>query len=413
MPPIKKRSELIEDWRLLAFGTLASLASAPGQTLVISLFNNDIRTAFDLSHADFGQIYMVGTLLSAGLILWTGKLIDRFDLRLVFAITVIGLALACAVAGSATGPISLLVAMFMLRQFGQGLMSHISVTSVNRYYETVRGKASAIVGQGFSFAEAVLPISISSLIALLGWRHTWFVLAVLSIGVVLPLLLVLIADHKKRHGRYLDRLAIMTQPSSGQAEHGQRQWTRGEMLKDPVFYGVFLVVFTPSFFNTGLMFHHQHIVDAKSWSLETWYLLLIAYAISAVVFSLISGQLVDLLGAKKMMPFFTLPIALGGLALFLGEGSWWIPAVLISFGAAAGMNGTVVSPFWAEMYGIKHLGAIKALAAAIMIFASALSPPAYGILFDANVSVATVGLCNIAFVLVASAMAWISLRKRP
>ncbi len=407
-----KRSELIEDWRLLAFGTLASLASAPGQTLVISLFNNDIRAAFDLTHGDFGQLYMFGTLASAALILWTGKLIDQFDLRLVFAITTIGLALACFVAGSATGPFSLLIALFLLRQFGQGLMSHISVTSVNRYYETVRGKASAIVGQGFSFAEAVLPLSISTLILIVGWRNSWFVLAAVSVGLILPLLLLLIADHKKRHGRYLDRLAILDEASTGKSSDAQRQWTRGEMLRDPVFYGVFMVVFVPSFFNTGLMFHHQHIVAAKEWSLETWYIFLMLYAGSAVVFSLISGQLVDRLGAKKLMPFFTLPIALGGLALFLGESSTWIGIVLVAFGAAAGMNGTVVSPFWAEMYGVKHLGSIKSLAAAVMIFASALSPPAYGILFDANVSVATIGLGNVAFVVVASLLAWFSLRSR-
>ena len=54
----------------------------------------------------------------------------------------------------------LVLALFMLRHFGQGLMSHIAVTSVNRYYETVRGKASAIVNQGFTLAEATLPISI-------------------------------------------------------------------------------------------------------------------------------------------------------------------------------------------------------------------------------------------------------------
>ena len=72
-----KRSELLSDWRLLLFGTLASLASAPGQTLVISLFNADIRAAFNLSHGEFGTAYMMATLASAVVILWSGKLIDR------------------------------------------------------------------------------------------------------------------------------------------------------------------------------------------------------------------------------------------------------------------------------------------------------------------------------------------------
>ena len=159
-----KRSELLSDWRLLLFGTLASLASAPGQTLVISLFNADIRAAFNLSHGEFGTAYMMATLASAVVILWSGKLIDRYDLRIVFGVTTIGLCVACLVAGSSTGWLSLLLALFLLRHFGQGLMSHIAVTSVNRYYQTVRGKASAIVNQGFTLAEATLPITISALI---------------------------------------------------------------------------------------------------------------------------------------------------------------------------------------------------------------------------------------------------------
>lgn len=192
-----KRSELLSDWRLLLFGTLASLASAPGQTLVISLFNADIRAAFDLSHGDFGNAYMIATLASAVVILWSGKLIDRYDLRVVFAVTTIGLCGACLIAGSSTGWLTLLLALFLLRHFGQGLMSHIAVTSVNRYYQTVRGKASAIVNQGFTLAEATLPITISALIAAIGWRTSWYVLGLVAACIVLPLLLLLIADHRR------------------------------------------------------------------------------------------------------------------------------------------------------------------------------------------------------------------------
>jgi len=406
-----KRSELMSDWRLLAFGTLASLASAPGQTLVISLFNADIRSAFGLSHGDFGTFYMIATLASAAVILWSGKLIDRFDLRTVFGVTTIGLCLACFVAGSSTGPVSLLLALFLLRHFGQGLMSHIAVTSVNRYYLRVRGKASAIVNQGFTLAEATLPITISTMIAWIGWRQSWFVLGLIAAVIVLPLLLLLIADHKRRHGAYLDRLAIMeAEIRRIDAPPAQRQWTRAEMLRDPRFYGVIPVVLAPSFFNTGLMFHHQHIVASRGWSLDTWYVLLVAYAISSIAASLIAGTLVDRNGARALMPVFALPIAAGGLCLMAGGTDFWIAGVLISFGAASGMTGAVTPPFWAEVYGVQHLGAIKAVATAVMIFASALSPALYGWMFDAGLGVTTIGAFNVIFVIAASACAWVALR---
>ena len=407
-----KRSELLSDWRLLLFGTLASLASAPGQTLVISLFNADIRAAFDLSHGDFGNAYMIATLASAVVILWSGKLIDRYDLRVVFAVTTIGLCGACLIAGSSTGWLTLLLALFLLRHFGQGLMSHIAVTSVNRYYQTVRGKASAIVNQGFTLAEATLPITISALIAAIGWRTSWYVLGLVAACIVLPLLLLLIADHRRRHGRYLDQMSILeTDVTSLVGSRTQRQWTRAQMLRDPRFYGVIPVVLAPSFLNTGLMFHHQHIVASKGWELETWYLLLMAYAASSIAFSMLAGILVDRNGARRLMPLFAMPIALGGLCLMAGSNELWIFGVLISFGAASGMTGAVTAPFWAEVYGVQHLGAIKAVATAVMIFASAMSPAIYGAMFDAHISVPAIGLLNVVFVLAASACAWLALRK--
>ncbi|MEM9471523.1 MAG: MFS transporter [Pseudomonadota bacterium] len=407
-----KRSELLSDWRLLLFGTLASLASAPGQTLVISLFNADIRSAFDLSHGEFGTAYMMATLASAVVILWSGKLIDRFDLRVVFAVTTLGLCVACLVAGSSTGWISLLLALFLLRHFGQGLMTHIAVTSVKRYYQTVRGKASAIVNQGFTLAEATLPITISALILTVGWRNSWYVLGLIAACIVLPLLLALIADHRRRHGRYLDRMSILdTETVSPDASGAQRQWTRTEMLRDVRFYGVLPVVLAPSFLNTGLMFHHQHIVQSKGWDLQTWYLLLMAYAASSIAFSMLAGAMVDRTGARRLMPLFTLPMVAGGLSLMGGANDVWIFGVLVSFGAAAGMTGAVTAPFWAEVYGVQHLGAIKAVATAVMIFASAMSPAIYGAMFDAGITAPAIGMLNIVIVLAASACAWLALRK--
>lgn len=410
--PHTSRSELAADWRLLAFGTLASLASAPGQTLVISLFNADMREAFNLSHGGFGLMYMVATLASAAVILWSGKLIDRFDLRTVFTVTTLGLTAACLLAASATGPMTLLLALFLLRHFGQGLMNHIAITSVNRYYETVRGKASAIVNQGFTLAEATLPITISAVIVAIGWRWSWLALAGVAAGIVLPLLLVLIADHKGRHGRYLERINIIQTHAAGSTVQAQRQWTRAEMLRDPRFYGVIPVVLAPSFLNTGLMFHHQHITSANGWPLTTWYLLLSAYAAASIAASLLAGAAVDKRGASALMPWFVLPIALGGLCLMGGEQVWWIAGTLISFGAVSGMTGAITPPFWAEVYGVKHLGSIKAVATAVMIFASALSPALYGWLFDAGITVPVVGAFNIAFVVLASACAWAALRHR-
>ena len=47
-----------------------------------------------------------------------------------------------------------------------------------------------------------------------------------------------------------------------------------------------------------------------------------------------------------------------------------------------GMNSTVTAAFWAETYGTKHLGAIKAMATAVMVLGSAIGPGLSGGLID-------------------------------
>ena len=48
----------------------------------------------------------------------------------------------------------------------------------------------------------------------------------------------------------------------------------------------------------------------------------------------------------------------------------------------AGAQTTLIAAFWAEFYGTAHLGAIKAIAAAVMVLGSAIGPGLTGILID-------------------------------
>ena len=51
-----------------------------------------------------------------------------------------------------------------------------------------------------------------------------------------------------------------------------------------------------------------------------------------------------------------------------------------------GGNATLTPSLWAEFYGTRHLGAIKATAAAAMVLGSAIGPGLTGLLIDAGIS---------------------------
>ena len=62
---------------------------------------------------------------------------------------------------------------------------------------------------------------------------------------------------------------------------------------------------------------------------------------------------------------------------------------MAGLGLCMGMVFTSFTAIWAELYGVRHLGAIRSLVMAIMVLVSAIAPAIMGWLFDAGVTVET------------------------
>ena len=150
-----------------------SFSSSFGQTYFIGIFGPAIQTEFGLSHTLWGTIYLIGTLASAIVLPWTGALIDRFSLPRYTLFVGLLLIVACVFTSLTAGVTSLIIAIFLLRQSGQGLASHISVTTMARYSDTQRGRAIAVATMGFAAGEALLPFLAVASISVSGWRWTY------------------------------------------------------------------------------------------------------------------------------------------------------------------------------------------------------------------------------------------------
>ena len=68
---------------------------------------------------------------------------------------------------------------------------------------------------------------------------------------------------------------------------------------------------------------------------------------------------------------------------------------------------------WAELYGVRHIGAIKSLVSATMVFASALGPPFMGVLIDAGVGMDVICLIFAAYAIAGTGLIWAALRGVP
>ena len=65
-------------------------------------------------------------------------------------------------------------------------------------------------------------------------------------------------------------------------------------------------------------------------------------------------------------------------------------------GITNGLTNVLLSSLWAEIYGVNHLGSIKALTGSLMVFSTALATAIFGLLIDLGYSIENIGLlCSI------------------
>ncbi len=373
--------------RFLSFGVATAFLSSFGQTYVISLFGGEIRAAFGLSHGDFGAVYAAGTLTSAAILIWAGRKIDDIDLRYFTLAVTLGLAAACAVMAATQNAIWLIGSIFLLRFTGQGLMSHTSATSMARYFDANRGKALSVAGMGYAMGEAIFPLIVVSVIAWLGWRGAWLAAGLVLIAAALPVAFWLLKGQAARHRRYLERLDEDTRTGRGGAG-----WTRRQMLRDRRFYMFLPSYIAPAAIFTGLFFHQIHLVEVKAWDLTTFAAGYSLYAACHIASVFAAGWVIDRISAWSLIRFYLAPMAAACLTIWGFDDPFAIFVYMVLLGIGSGIVQVTHSAVLAEMYGTAHIGGIKALGAALMVFGSALGPVFMGWLIDGGISFETVAL---------------------
>ncbi|MBH0238995.1 MFS transporter [Methylobrevis albus] len=381
--------------RWLCAGYLLALASAFGQTYFIATFVGHIRADLGLSAGGFGALYTAGTIASAVLLMSFGRIADAAQLRWIAAGVVVALAATTAGMAVVSAGWALLILLFGLRFFGQGLLIHIAMTAMGRWFPTMRGKAVAIVALGFPTGEALLPTLTVLGIDAYGWRTIWLIACGFLLLVTLPAILLLLAREPVRV-----RPAGPAGPDTPAAEEG---WTRAEVLRDPMFFALQPGILAPPFVLTGIFISQTSLVAAKGWQLAWFAASVPVYAAVTVACSLVAGVVVDRLGARRVLPLYLLPLAASALTFALARDAWLLPVAMAFAGLTAGGANTLFGALWAELYGTAHLGAVRGLATSGLVFASALAPGMIGGLMDVGFAIETLLVCLAGYTLFAAA----------
>lgn len=376
---------LTSQWRFLAFGLFLMFVSGFGQTYFIAIYSDVIQGQLGLSHGQYGLVYSLATLSSAVTLLWLGKKLDDFDLRRYTVFVFLGLGAATLVFSFAKHVVILWLGFYMLRLFGQGLLPHTATTSIARYIETNRGKALSITSFGHPISEIILPPVAVFLLTITTWQMTWRGFAVIILLGFLPIVVYLLKGHHDRHEAY-----VHSQNTASTQEGGLDSASRGEVLRDKRFYLLTPAMLAPPFLITGLFFYQVYIGNLKGWEKNVFALAFSTYAITTIIGSFMGGILIDKFGTKRLLPVYLIPFMASMYMLATRAEPWIIHAFMLGAGFTVGLSFAISGCIWPELYGTKHLGAIRSLMTSIMVLSTSAAPFIFGLAIDAGIHFSTI-----------------------
>ncbi len=378
--------------KVILFGFIFTFFSSFGQSFFLGLFNSSIRDALSITHGQFGTIYASATLLSSLVIIWVGKKIDDIDVFKFGTFVTLLLSFSCYFFSKVSSVTYLFIAIFLMRFSGQGLMSHTATTTISRYFTKSRGKALSTGWFGLSTAEFILPVFIIYLLTFMEWRSIWVNISFLIL--FLPIISYLLIKNIKLDSREIDN-------NKNKRNIKIKNWKRIEVIKDYRFYIVCANMLAMPWIATGIFVYQSFILSSKNWGPYVIAQSFMAYSILSVITLFIAGFLIDKFSSRKLLIYMNLPFLLSLFLIIVFDNPIVSFLFLGLIGISNGLANVLGSSTWAEVYGVKHIGSIKALTTALMVFSTAFGTAVFGLLIDKGFSIEQISMISGTYIFLA------------
>ena len=387
--------------KVIIFGFIFTFFSSFGQSFFLGLFNSSIRETLSITHGQFGSIYASATLLSSFLLIWVGKKIDDINIFKFAFYVILLLSFSCFLFSKISTIAFLFIAVFLMRFSGQGLMSHTATTTISRYFTKSRGKALSTCWFGLSTAEFILPVLIVFLLTITTWQNIWIFISILVL-LFLPITSFILIKKLNFESR---------EETNNEVSKNIKQWKRSEVIKDYRFYIICLNMLAMPWIATGVFVFQSFISESKGWGTFVIAQSFMLYSVLSVVTLLVSGFLIDKFTSRKLLIYMNIPLLISALVLFFLD----IPVTAFIFlgliGISNGLANVLGSSTWAEIYGVKYIGSIKALTTALMVFSTAFGTALFGLLIDMGFSIEQIALVSAIYIFLSITLLFIVRNK--
>ncbi len=354
---------------LIAAAWLAVFTGNLGQSFFIGLFQADISSHLDITAGEFGSIYAAITMISGFLVMHFGPKIDwiaprRYVLMVLFALFIGVLMLTLSPWWGLA-----IFGLGLQRLCGQGLMTHFGSTLAGREFSLNRGKALGLVSLGMPSGEIILPPTIALLIGILSWQQIWWGL-LLILAILWGLLLLFVewpdAPRKKKN---------KNEPH----EKGPSP------MRERRFWMLIPMLMVLPITLTGIFIYQAQMTEDLGASATAYAFALTGLGLSRFPGALLGGRWIDEFGVTTLARLYLLPFAIALLAAVLVSGNAAIWIIMLGAGMALGMSSPIGDSLLVRLWGREHLGQVRSLKSAFLVFSTGLAPAFLGFMIDAGV----------------------------
>ena len=377
-------------FKVIIFGFIFTFFSSFGQSFFLGLFNSSIREELSITHGQFGSIYASATLLSSFILIWVGKKIDDINISRFALFVILLLSFSSFLFSKISSVFFLFIAIFLMRFSGQGMMSHTATTTISRYFTKSRGKALSAGWFGLSSAEFILPVLIVYLLTIYQWQSIW-----ISISIIVIIFLPIASFFLVREINFESR---ETKEDENSFSIKIKDWKRTEVIKDYRFYIICANMLAMPWIATGTFVYQSFILESKNWGPFILAQSFMVYSIMTVATLFVAGFLIDKFTSRKLLIFINIPLLFSVFVIIFFDNPISSFFFLGLIGITNGFANVLGSSTWAEIYGVKYIGSIKALTTALMVFATAFGTALFGLLIDRGFSIEQIAVISSVYI---------------
>ena len=374
-------------WVIVAVMAISRAVTMGMGSLNFGLFIKPMGDQLGIGRADFGWAQTARQVSSSVTSPVVGWLLDRYGARVMLpvAVTLTGVSMiGLAYISHAWQLIVLFAIMGLVGLSGPGAL--VTSVPVLKWFVVDRGKAVAFMSLGVPFGALIFIPLTQFLINVGGWEMAWIVLAVIGIGVVVPLTGIFVRRQPEDIGLLPDGGRATTSEGGGSggpaAASEEVSWTVSEAMRSTtlwrlvvVFSAVSLATSTvglhriPSFMDKGL--------DPTLISFATAF-----DAVCAGVSTFSFGMLVRYIPARFLGATGFMMLATASVLTIYANSILIVFVSMAVFGLGIGGMMFLQSFIWADYFGRESVGSIRGLVNPINLVLGGLGAPVAGYIYD-------------------------------